>query len=59
MISKGLALFKRKLEGAYHERLMKGPKDYPPFALTSWDDRARYHAFILKLIAETEKELET
>jgi len=47
----------RKMDGAYHERLLEGPKDYPPYALTSWDDRARYDAFIRKLIAETMKEV--
>jgi hypothetical protein len=38
---------RKKIEGAYHER-----KDYPPYALMSWDDRARYHQYIMKLIEE-------
>ena len=57
MSNKALALLRQKLQNAYYDRLTKGPKDYPPYALMSWDDRAKYHAFILKLIDETEKEL--
>jgi hypothetical protein len=53
-----LEILIRKMNGAYHERLTKGPKDYPPYALTSWDDRSRYDTFIRKLIAETMEEIQ-
>ena len=38
---------KNKIKNAYFDR-----KDYPPYAIMSWDDRVRYHAFILKIIDE-------
>ena len=38
---------KRKINGAYSDR-----QDYPPFVIMSYDDRARYHAYILKLLDE-------
>lgn len=37
----------RAIEGAYHKR-----KDYPPFALDPFTDRATYHQFIVKVIEE-------
>lgn len=43
---------KRKIENAYFERCTEGPKDYPPLALTGFEDRPRYNAFIMKLIDE-------
>lgn len=43
---------RRKINDAYHTRLTAGPKDYPPLAIMGFDDRARYHAFIIKLIDE-------
>ena len=52
-----LERLRRKIEGAYHERLTEGPKDYPPYAIMSWDDRAIYHRFILKLLDETMREV--
>lgn len=38
---------RRTIENAYHERV-----DYPPFRLISFDDRAVYHQYIIKLIYE-------
>ena len=26
--------------------------DYPPYAITPWDDRNRYHAYVFKIIDE-------
>lgn len=49
---KALETLRKKIDRAYHERLIKGPKDYPPYALNPWEDRARYQAFIFKLIDE-------
>lgn len=37
----------RTINGAYHDR-----DDYPPYQLASFDDRAIYHQYILKLIEE-------
>jgi len=42
-----VASIRRKIENAYSDR-----NDYPPFALMAWDDRSRYHQFILKLLEE-------
>lgn len=36
-----------RIETAYHQR-----KDYPPFALVSFEDRPRYHLFVVKIIKE-------
>jgi hypothetical protein len=38
---------RRKLESAYHTR-----NDYPPYKLASWDDRAEYHRYVMKLLEE-------
>jgi hypothetical protein len=38
---------KRIIDRGYHER-----EDYPPFALTPWDDRNRYRAYVFKIIDE-------
>jgi hypothetical protein len=46
----GERIIKRANDG-YHNRLTKGPKDYPPFALTSMEDRIRWSAYI-KIIAD-------
>lgn len=35
------------LANAYRDR-----GDYPPYATAPWDDRVRYHAYILKLLEE-------
>lgn len=43
---------KREISNGYSERLTKGPKDYPPYALTPWDDRIRFQAWVFKLIDE-------
>lgn len=37
----------RTINDAYHDR-----DDYPPYKLMSFDDRAVYHLYILKLIEE-------
>lgn len=42
---------RREIVNAYNTR-----DDYPPFALTSFEDRPRYHKYILKLLDEMEKE---
>jgi len=42
---------RQKIVNAYNER-----DDYPPFALTVFEDRPRYHRYILKLLDEMEKE---
>ena len=34
-------------EDGYHDR-----NDYPPFALTSWEDRQRWTAYLKRLAAE-------
>ena len=41
-----LEVLKRANDG-YHDR-----DDYPPFALVSWDDRARWNAYLRKINAE-------
>lgn len=38
---------KQAIEGGYH-----GRKDYPPFALTPWDDRNRYREYVYRIIDE-------
>lgn len=38
---------KRKINDAYHDR-----DDYPPYKIASFEDRAIYHQYILKLIDE-------
>ncbi len=37
----------REIDGGYHDR-----KDYPPFALMSWDDRSRYRGYVFKIMDE-------
>lgn len=43
-------VLKTAMDG-YHDR-----KDYPPFALTSWDDRNRFIAYLKKINKELEEE---
>ena len=40
----------------YRTRNTTGPKDYPPFALTSWDDRIRWSKYIKTIADEIEAE---
>ena len=42
----------RKIENAYFDRCTKNQKDYPPFKIDPFNDRAVYHQFIIKLIDE-------
>ena len=59
MTQKGLEAllkFKRKFEDAYFDRTTKNQKDYPPLAIVGFEDRPRYHNFILKLINESIEE---
>ena len=47
----------RTLDSGY--RKITNPKDpdqYPPFALTSWDDRNRYRAYVERVLTRLEKE---
>lgn len=53
---KALENFKRKFNNAYHDRSIKNQKDYPPLSLTPWEDRAKYHQFVLKLLDESIEE---
>lgn len=41
------AQLKRAIDRGYHERT-----DYPPYALTPWDDRNRYREYIFRIIDE-------
>lgn len=48
-----MAEFKEVLEKAqdgYHDR-----EDYPPFALTSWDDRTKWNKYLEKINEELDK----
>lgn len=47
--------FRRKIDGAYHERLTKGPRDYPPLKVLGFQDRPVYDQFIMKLLEEVEE----
>ncbi len=40
----------RKAQDGYHDR-----DDYPPFALMSWDDRAKWTAYLRKINEEIDK----
>ena len=41
----------QRANDGYHNRLTKGQKDYPPFALTAMEDRIRWSKYI-KIIAD-------
>lgn len=56
---RALEKFRRKFENAYHDRCIKGQRDYPPYKLTPWEDRAAYHHFVLILIDESIEEQKT
>ena len=51
MTQKEADLLKEKIRAGYHDR-----KDYPPFALLSWDDRNRYLEYIGRVIDDFVKE---
>lgn len=38
---------KREIDDGYHNR-----KDYPPYALASWDDRSRYREYAFRIMDE-------
>jgi len=38
---------KDMIDRGYHDR-----QDYPPFALTAWDDRNRYREYVFRIIDE-------
>lgn len=42
---------KDTIDWGYHNR-----DDYPPFALTPWDDRNRYREYVFKIIDESVKD---
>lgn len=46
----------RRANDGYHTRLTKGPKDYPPFALTPMEDRIRWSTYIKTIADEIEAE---
>ena len=46
-------LIMQELDSGYHN--MKGDQ-YPPFALTLWDDRNRYREYISRVLKRLEKE---
>ena len=37
----------KKINGAYHDR-----DDYPPYTTDPFSDRAKYHAYIIKILEE-------
>ena len=39
----------KAVENAYYDR-----QDYPPFKLNTFEDRAIYHAYIIKILKELE-----
>ena len=46
----------QRANDGYHNRLTKGPKDYPPFALTAMEDRIRWSKYIKTIADEIEAE---
>jgi len=54
-LSLGDRIIQRANEG-YHTRLTTGPKDYPPFALSSMEDRIRWSKYIKTIADEIEAE---
>lgn len=42
-----------RANAGYHTRFTTGPKDYPPYALTPWEDRIRWSGYLKTIIAET------
>lgn len=51
----GDRILKRANDG-YRTRLTTGPQDYPPFAVTPWDDRQRWSKYIKAIADEIEAE---
>lgn len=45
-----------RANNGYHTRNTTGKKDYPPYALTAWDDRLRWSAYIKTIADEIEAE---
>jgi hypothetical protein len=54
-LSLGDRIIKRANDG-YHTRLTVGPKDYPPYALTPFEDRVRWSKYIKTIADEIEAE---
>lgn len=49
-------LIMRELDAGYR-RITEGDSDkYPPFALTSWDDRNRYREYVERVLTRLESE---
>lgn len=46
----------QRANDGYHTRLTTGPKDYPPFALSSMEDRIRWSKYIKTIADEIEAE---
>ncbi len=42
----------REIHGRYHETIGNGPGEYPPYALTAWDDRTRFAAYVEHVLLE-------
>jgi len=42
---------KDKIDRGHHER-----QDYPPFAVTAWEDRNRYREYVFRVIDELVEE---
>lgn len=53
--SLGDRIIKRANEG-YNTRNTTGKKDYPPYALTPWEDRTRWSKYIKTIADEIEAE---
>ena len=45
--AKLIEAIKREIDDGYLSR-----KDYPPYELGPWDDRARYHAYVFRVMDE-------
>lgn len=54
-MSLGTRIIERANDG-YNTRNAAGKKDYPPYALTAWDDRIRWSAYIRIIADEIEAE---
>lgn len=42
----------RRIRTGYHEIARKNRLGYPPYQLTSWDDRAAYHAYVVRVLQD-------
>lgn len=50
-------LIMRELDAGYRRITDKDcPDKYPPFALTSWDDRNRYREYVERVLTRLESE---